>query len=241
MIESVISATHHAHSSHEMPRQRRVVIPNVPLHITQRGVDRCPTFLVDEDFAFYRRALKDALTDARCSVHAYVLMTNHVHLLATPMDRDGPARMMRTLGLRYVRYFNDRYRRSGTLWEGRFRSTVVSSPQHFFACSRYIEQNPVRARMANDPRDYAWSSVHRNAYGRDDLVVSEHPLYTQLGVELETRTSEYRELVASTLAPSVLADMRIAHRGRATMFRTPYQQAVKALLGDVALATRGGT
>jgi len=222
-----------------MPRQPRAVLPNVPLHITQRGVDRCPTFLVDEDFAFYRRVLSDALAEARCAVHAYVLMTNHVHLLATPMDRDGPARMMRRIGVRYVRYFNDRYRRSGTLWEGRFRSTLVESPHHFFACSRYIEQNPVRAQLANDPRDYEWSSVHRNAYGRDDAVVSEHPLYTQLGVELATRTTQYRMLVATALPTNTLADMRVAHRGRATMFRTPYQRALAALLGDAGPAARG--
>src|SRR5256885_2064474 len=114
-----------------MPRQGRVVVPNVPLHITQRGVDRCRTFLADEDFAFYRRVLRDAVADARCSVHAYVLMSNHVHLLATPMNRHAPAMMMRRIGARYVRYFNDRYRRSGTLWEGRFRSTLVESPHHF--------------------------------------------------------------------------------------------------------------
>ncbi|HEV7990977.1 MAG TPA: transposase [Gemmatimonadaceae bacterium] len=219
-----------------MPRQRRVVIPNVPLHITQRGVDRCPTFLADADFAFYRRTLGDALAVARCSVHAYVLMTNHVHLLVTPMDRGGPAKMMRMIGRRYVRYFNDRYGRTGTLWEGRFRSTLVESAHHFFACSRYIEQNPVRAQIAREPRDYTWSSVHRNAYGREDVVVSEHPLYSQLGGELATRTAEYRALVATPLAPSLIVDMRSAHRGRPTMFRTPYRQAASALLGEGTLA-----
>ena len=222
-----------------MPRQRRIVVPNLPLHITQRGVDRCPTFLVDGAFAVYRCALSHALAQARCAVHAYVLMTNHVHVLATPMERDGPAKMMRMLGVRYVRYFNDRYRRSGTLWEGRFRSTLVKSSQHFFACSRYIEQNPVRARIVNDPRDYEWSSVHRNAYGRDDAMVSEHPLYTQLGIDLETRTAVYRELVATSLTTSTLADIRGTHRGRATMFRTTYRQAVDALLGEAGLASPG--
>jgi putative transposase len=222
-----------------MPRQRRLVVPNVPLHITQRGVDRRPTFLVDVDFAFYRRTLSDAVRSTGCSVHAYALMTNHVHLLVTPMDRDGPAKMMRLIGGRYVRYFNDRYGRTGTLWEGRFRSTLVQSPHHFFACSRYIEQNPVRAQIAREPRDYKWSSVHRNAYGRVDVVVSEHPLYSQLGSELETRTAEYRKLVGTPLDASWIADMRSSRRGRATLIRTPYRQAVDTPVGADTLAKHG--
>ena len=147
--------------------------------------------------------------------------------------------MMQAVGRRFVHFVNTRYARTGTLWEGRFWSSVVHSERYFFACSRYIEQNPERARIAGDPRDHEWSSVHRNAYGRDDVLVSEHPLYTQLGVELETRTAEYRNLLATALPEIVVADIRVAYRGRATMFRTPYRQAVSALLGDVALASGG--
>src|SRR5690349_1397071 len=110
-----------------MPRSPRVVMPGVPMHITQRGVDRCPTFLTPEDFAYYRRALALAQERVSCGVHAYVLMSNHVHLLITPNDASGPARLMRLLGHLYVRYFNDRYQRTGTLWEGRFRSALVRS------------------------------------------------------------------------------------------------------------------
>lgn len=164
-----------------MPRAPRLVVPDAPLHITQRGVDRCATFLADEDFAFYQWALGEATTKAQCAIHAYVLMTNHVHLLLTPLDSAGPSRLMRSLGRRYVGYFNARYRRTGTLWEGRFRSALVDSVPYLFACSRYIELNPTRAGLVDDPAAYPWSSFRHNAGGVDDPVLSPHPQYSALG------------------------------------------------------------
>jgi putative transposase len=127
-----------------MPRSPRPVIPDQPLHIVQRGNNRMPTFCHGEDFSHYLRLLGETSSDVGCSLHAYVLMSNHVHLLVTPHDERGAARMVQALGRRYVRYFNERHGRTGTLWEGRFRSTLIDSERYFLACSRYIELNPER-------------------------------------------------------------------------------------------------
>jgi len=199
------------------------------LHITQRGVDRCPTFLAGDDFAFYRWALHEAATESDCAIHAYVLMTNHIHLLTTPADASGPACMMRSLGKRYVRYFNDRYRRTGTLWEGRYRSALVDSLPYFFMCSRYIELNPVRAGMVEDPHAYEWSSYRRNAAGLEDGVISEHAKYTSLGSTPGVRCSAYRAMFATELTPATIAAVRSAQRGRSKRYSTPYHEAVDAL------------
>ena len=212
-----------------MPRSARVVLPDVPLHVTQRGVDRCPTFLSADDFAFYLCALREASTESRCRIHAYVLMTNHVHLLLTPAGTAAPARMMRSLGRRYVRYFNARYQRTGTLWEGRFRSTVVGSTAYLFACSRYIEMNPVRAGMVAEPADYVWSSFHSNAVGEDDPIVTPHPEHAALGDCRELQCGAYRALFASELSASAVAAIRTAQRAPAGLEPTPYRVAVQAL------------
>ena len=217
-----------------VPRKPRLIIPNVPVHITQRGVDRCVTFISDDDFALYLWILRDASVRARCAVHSYALMTNHVHLLLTPADSDAPACLMRALGQRYVRYFNDRYRRTGTLWEGRFRSTIVDSDRYFWACSRYIERNPVRAGLVDDPGAYHWSSYRRNACGTDDGIVTPHSLYTSLGGDTDARRTAYRELCATEVPPVVVAEIRTAVRGRHTLGMTAYHQAVAAMYGDPA-------
>src|SRR5215218_6919922 len=212
-----------------MPRPSRLVQPGQPLHITQRGVDRCPTFLADEDFAFYRLALQDAAAKSGCAVHAYVLMTNHVHLLVTPDDVDGPARMMQALGRYYVPFLNHKYHRTGTLWEGRFRSVLVSSERYFLSCSQYIELNPVHAGLAPNPRAYEWSSFSRNAHGDPDQIVSPHPLYLALGGGREECCAAYRALFATELPASEIAAIRIAPLRRRTLPISAYQMAVEAL------------
>ena len=188
----------------------RVVLPGVPAHITQRGVDRGPTFIAEEDFAYYRWALGEAGSAAGCQVHAYALMSNHVHLLATPNDARGLARMMQSLGRRYVRYFNHRYARSGTLWEGRFRSTPVTTRSYFFACSRYIELNPVRAGLVTDAADYAWSSFRHNAIADNpaDTFLGPHEEYTSLGPDVHARRAAYRALFRDALETEDVARIR---------------------------------
>lgn len=211
-----------------MPRPRHV-IPQTPLHITQRGVDRCATFLTDDDYALYLWVLRAASDTAQCAVHAYVLMTNHVHLLVTPADADGPMRLMRAIGTRYVRYFNDRYRRTGTLWEGRFHSTPIHTDSYFFACSRYIERNPHRAGLVEQHAAYMWSSFKCNAHGERDDLITPHPLYVALGSDSAARARTYRRLFAIELSPKVIAAVRTASRVRRALPETDYQKAVAAL------------
>lgn len=222
-----------------MTKPPRIVLPGVPLHITQRGVDRAPTFLAPEDHAYYQWVLRDSAARAGCLVHAYVLMDNHVHLLVTPADAGGTARMMQSVGRRYVRYFNDRYRRTGTLWEGRYRSAVVDSAQYFLACSRYVELNPVRAGIVTDARQYLWSSFRHNALGHLDSVITPGTAYEALGADRTSRCAAYLALFRGELAANELADIRAQVLGRPKLFSTPYQQIVAtSALSDRSMTVR---
>jgi len=193
-----------------MPRPPRVVLPGHTLHLIQRGNNRSSCFVDDEDRACYLAALLHSSERARCPVHAYVLMTNHVHLLVTASEASAPARMMQALGRNYVRYFNDRHGRTGTLWEGRYRSTLIDSDRYFLQCSRYIETNPVRAGMVSSPADYLWSSFGSNADGRPDPLVRPHPVYLALGHSVSRRREAYRALFSTPLAPPELDAIRRA-------------------------------
>ena len=215
-----------------MSRPPRLIQPDVPLHITQRGIDRGPTFFADDDFAFYLHALRISAVEARCAVHAYALMTNHVHLLLTPTDAAGPPTLMSALGRRYVRYFNDRYRRTGSLWEGRYRSALVDTASYVLSCSRYIELNPVRAGLVDDPVAYEWSSFGHNAHGESDPVLSPHALYLALGEDGATRRAAYRALFATAISPAAAASIRAAPRARPPLHATPYRALQQALAGD---------
>jgi putative transposase len=146
-----------------MARLGRYFLPDQPLHVIQRGNNRGAIFFREEDHAQYREWLAAAAADYGCRVHAYVLMTNHVHLLVTPRREDSLPRVMQSLGRRYVRHVNAAYQRSGTLWEGRYRAAPIDSEAYFLACCRYIELNPVRAGMVDHPRAYRWSSYRAHA------------------------------------------------------------------------------
>ena len=148
-----------------MARFPRIVIPGQALHIIQRGNNRQPCFFADDDYRYYLDSLKEAAVRCGAQVHAYVLMTNHVHLLLTPESVQTPSLLLQSVGRRYVRYVNHGYRRSGTLWEGRYKSTLIDSDRYLLTCSRYIELNPVRARMVGRPGDYIWSSFRSNTGG----------------------------------------------------------------------------
>jgi putative transposase len=213
-----------------MPRRPRVIFAGIALHLTQRGVDRSLTFLADEDYAYYRWALRQAALESECAVHAYALMPNHVHLLVTPAHAAGIARMMRSIGARYVRYFNRRYRRTGVLWEGRFRAAPVRSTDYLMNCYRYIELNPVRAGLAAGAAAWEWSSFGRNANGAEDSLVTRHPDYLGLGAHDEDRRLAYRVLFAKPLTPADLSHLRAELRGRPNVFPTPYRQAMAAML-----------
>ena len=146
-----------------MARLPRYAVPGQPQHVIQRGNNRSVMFLRPADYVRYLDNVRAACDQHGCAVHAYVLMTNHVHLLMTPTNAGGISRVMQSVGRRYVRYFNQSYQRTGTLWEGRYRAAAIDSEQYLFACYRYIERNPVRAGMVDDPADYRWSSHAANA------------------------------------------------------------------------------
>jgi putative transposase len=188
-----------------MPRQARLVFPDIALHIRQRGHDGAACFRREEDYLVYLSCVRDLLRDTGCRLHAYCLMTNHVHLLLTPPADDACASLMRSVGQRYVQYFNRRYERSGTLWEGRFRSCLVDSATYVLACHRYIERNPVKAGMVPAPSEYSWSSYAGNAGYAHNMLLTPHVEYLALGAELHSRLAAYRELVTQPDDPAFLA------------------------------------
>jgi putative transposase len=193
-----------------MSRHPRLILPAVPLHIIQRGNNRVPCFAGTSDFLVYLTLLRQYAAKTACHIHAYVLMTNHVHLLLSAGSRTGPSILMRRLGQHYVQYFNRRQGRTGTLWEGRFRSCLVDSERYLLVCQRYIELNPVRARMVETPEAYPWSSYRANALGADDPLVTPHLVYTGLGAHDVDRRAAYRHLFFEDLSEQLLADIRHA-------------------------------
>jgi REP-associated tyrosine transposase len=193
-----------------MPRPLRFVLPGHTLHVIQRGNNRGPCFIDDEDRERYLAALLRASDRVRCAIHAYVLMSNHTHLLVTAADASAAARMMQAMGPAYVRYFNRRHGRTGTLWEGRYRSGLIDSERYFLQCSRYIEMNPVWAGIVNDPGAYRWSSFGSNAQGASDLLVRRHPVYLALGRENAARREAYRALFDTSLDGTMVDAIRRA-------------------------------
>lgn len=193
-----------------MARQPRPILPGVALHVVQRGNDRADCFRRDGDYMLYLTHLRELAGELGCAVHAYCLMTNHVHLLLTPPATGACAALMRNLGQRYVQRFNRAYERTGTLWEGRFRSFLVESAGYVLACYRYIEQNPLRAGMVSTPSAYPWSSYQANAGLRLDPLVTPHAEYLALSEDPGKRHHAYRELVGGMLAPDDLARIREA-------------------------------
>lgn len=177
-----------------MARLPRICPPGIPQHIIQRGNNRQVCFVDKTDFAAYADWLYQASQAYDVTVHAWVFMDNHVHLLATPHAENGVSGMMQTLGRRYVRYFNNTYDRTGTLWEGRFKSCLVDNERYFMTCQQYIEMNPVRAGMVEDPADYHWSSYRANAYGLETKLCTPHESYLQLAQTDVERQAAYRQL-----------------------------------------------
>jgi putative transposase len=196
-----------------MPRRARLVLPNIPLHIIQRGNNRQACFFADEDYSVYLDWLAEHASKTGCQVHAYVLMTNHVHLLISADWVEAPGLLMKALGQRYVQYVNRTYRRSGTLWEGRFRSCLIQDEIYLLACQRYIELNPVRAGMVAHPAEYRWSSYRANAQGEVDALVKPHSLYETLGLDVATRQAAYRELFRYELESALVDEIRRATNG----------------------------
>lgn len=179
-----------------MPRQPRVFVPDMPIHVIQRGNNRQMCFFGQGDYHFYLSCLRDACEQHDCRAHAYVLMTNHVHLLLTPADKDCLPRVMQSIGRRYVKWVNDIYGRSGTLWEGRYRASLVDSDGYLLRCQRYIELNPVRAGMVGEAQAYRWSSYTVNAGIERNQWLSPHEVYLGLGATKGKRVDAYKRLFA---------------------------------------------
>ena len=193
-----------------MARLPRLFLPGQPVHAIQRGNNREPIFAAEDDYRFYLECLAKAATEQGLAIHAYVLMSNHVHLLATPEREDSLSKTMQSVGRRYVQYFNHTYRRTGTLWEGRYKSTLVQSERYLLTCMRYVELNPVRATMVEHPGDYPWSSYRANAQGEENALLAQHLLYRRLGQMREVRLKAYRQLFRAQIAKEELEAIRDA-------------------------------
>ena len=193
-----------------MPRRKRMYLPEVPFHIVQRGNNREACFYAPDDYLFYLQILAEILRRYSVTLHSYVLMTNHVHLLMTASDCEGISQVMKVLGSRYAQYFNKAYKRTGTLWEGRHKSSAVDGEAYLLKCYRYIELNPVTANMVKRPEEYCWSSYACNAFGDHQDVITPHETYLSLGPDKEQRCSRYRELFKDRLSDSDVHHIRVA-------------------------------
>lgn len=196
-----------------MARLGRYFLPDQPLHVIQRGNNRQAIFHSDEERETFLGWLLSITRDHGCRIHAYVLMSNHIHLLLTPERANSLPRTMQALGRRYVRYVNDRHSRKGALWEGRYRAAPIHSEVYMMACYRYIELNPVRANMVRHPRDYRWSSYRATAQGAVDPIVSPHDLYRCLGRSARERQESYRALFRERLQDDFVEALRNATNG----------------------------
>ncbi len=211
-----------------MARQPRLDLRDIPRHIVQRGNNRLPCFLDDKDRQRYLTLLREALLDTGCQLHAWVLLDNHVHLLATPPEIGAVARLMQKLGRGYVGQFNARHRRTGTLWEGRYKASLVDSESYVLHCHCYIDLNPVGARMTDDPVAYPWSSCASHCSQHPNAILTPHPTYAARASEPEMRAEAYRQLLLQTLSDADLAAIRIYLQQQRALGRDDFRAMVGA-------------
>jgi putative transposase len=218
-----------------MPRKPRYYEADIPCHVISRGNNRQACFFENDDYCFYLECLRDACARYRVALHAYVLMTNHVHLLMTPERKEGISQVMQSVGRRYVQYVNHRYCRSGTLWEGRHKASMVDQETYLLICYRYIELNPVRARMVEHPSYYRWSSYRENTGLDPQRYVKGHECYMRLGLDKSSREQSYQVLFGEALANHTLNEVRSAARFSMPLgdsrFRSQVENATGQKLG----------
>lgn len=197
-----------------MARQLRHFVPNQPLMVLLRGNNRSTVFVDDVDYRSFIAWLIDIAGVHRCEIHAYVLMPDHLHLLLTPWYETSLPKLLQSVGRRYVRYFNDRYRRTGTLWEGRYRAALVDSQSYLLDCIRYVEENPVRAGLVATAGEYTWSSARAHRFGDLDHVLTDHVLFQALGASREERMQAFAHYCSRELDEQRLQQIRHAvHSG----------------------------
>jgi len=214
-----------------MARHARIVIPGQAMHIVQRGNNRQATFYAEEDYWRYRDTLFEYAEECECQIHAYVLMTNHIHLLLTPQTEKSVSMMMQAVGRKYVRYINGSYRRTGTLWEGRYKSAVIDSDEYLLTCSRYIELNPVRAAMVKGPGQYKWSSYRANALGKGEIdKLAPHTLYKALGKTPTERQVAYRGLFRTHIDHDAVKLIRQNTQQCTVIGKTHFQEEIERML-----------
>jgi putative transposase len=224
-----------------MARRKRLACVGIPQHVIQRGNNKSVCFAEPQDFAVYAKWLAHYAEHYSVSIHAWVFMTNHVHLLCTPnAEKLAVSMLMQSIGRRYVAYFNQKYRRTGTLWEGRFKSTLVHGPSYLLALYKYIELNPVRAYMVSDPSDYKWSSYHANAMGKQSSFIDFHPLYLALGDSPSERQKVYREMFEQILERKILDEIRLSTHKEIVLGSEKFRQQLIELTGhQLKTANRG--
>ena len=215
-----------------MPRRPRIQIDNVPLHIVQRGHNREACFMGEEDYQSYLHWLGAALRDHECQLHAYVLMTNHVHLLITPKRAIDVPRLIMSIGRRYVQYFNRTYKRTGTLWDSRYKSSLIHADTYLLTCMRYIELNPVRAAMVEDPLHYRWSSYRHNALGQPDAHLTAHAVYDAIATNDKARQAAYRNLFRAALETDAVDDIRLALNQNQPLGNNRFHTQIAKKLGE---------
>lgn len=224
-----------------MARLARFVVPGQPQHVIVRGNNRTAIFCADEDYHFYLEKLQAACATHGCDLHAYVLMTNHVHLLITPHAEQSLAKTLQMLGRYYVQYFNYHYQRTGTLWEGRYKATLIDSETYLLTCMRYIELNPVRAGMVAHPSEYPWSSYRHNALGQTNALVCPHNEFLRLGGTEEVRQAAYRQLFKHHLSEETLGAIREATNKAWVLGNDRFKQRIqKKLERQVEPKAKGG-
>jgi putative transposase len=214
-----------------MPRSLRLILPGVAVHIIQRGNNRAACFRTDGDYLVYLAHLRQLSFKYDCALHAYCLMTNHVHLLLTPSAETACTGLMRDLGQRYVQYFNRQHQRTGTLWEGRFRSCIAESARYVLGCYRYIELNPVRARMVDHPSSYLWSSFAVNSGMRSDPLITPHAELEALATDPDKRYSAYRRLFENRMDAVLVQSIRTATNAGYPLASQAFKERVLAPLG----------
>jgi putative transposase len=213
-----------------MPRMKRLDLPGVAQHVVQRGHARQPCFFREADYASYLQDLREAALKYDCQVHAYVLMVNHVHLLVTSQEEGALGRMMQTIGRCYVRRVNKALSRTGTLWEGRYKSSLIDSECYVIACYRHIELNPVRAGLVDAPDLYRWSSFAANGYGARDLLVTPHDAYSELAADEASRCARYRSFVAEPAAEEEVIAIRLYLQRQRALGSARFQAEVERKL-----------